>query len=204
MNRRSWYVLLALLAAVLVGGGIAYAAASRQAPPPDLTVVAASTNTMLDGQAQARMERYLRPMVRDLNGDGKTAVEVRGLFTRGSESIVFPANGAVIGLELDSGPDTQRLRRYIEDGSYDLFLVTDEPYLDFPGGKALCCKEAYCRMLPEDLQMPDNPYCTELAGIAMLREQNLGSTPFYGCIQKDVTQEEYDLCVEILRQLKAA
>lgn len=194
------YALIALgvVAVIIVINVITYVVKKVSHPTPDVSVVVACAK-VVDFQVQDEMELYLKPLVGDLDGNGREVAAVVPLRVVENEAMAQAGVGAV-GAEDDIG----RLNSYIASGEYKLFLVSDEPRGTYSGAMATCCKETYCRELPEDLQTNDNSYCTELTGIAMLEEQGMGRIPFYGCIQKDATDEEYDHLVEILRQLKAA
>lgn len=194
------YALIALgvVAVIIVINVITYVVRKVSHPTPDLSIVVACAK-VVDFQVQDEMELYLKPLVGDLDGNGREVAEVVPLRTVANEAIAQAGLGAV-GAE----DDISRLSAYIASGEYKLFVVSDEPRGTYPGAMESCCTADLCRELPEDLQTEENPYCTELTGIAMLEEQSMGKIPFYGCIQKDATDEEYDLMVEILRQLKAA
>ena len=201
-TKKDDYKKYALIALGVVAVIVLYVALTRvikkvSHPTPDVSVVVACTK-VVDFQMEDGMEAYLKPLVKDLDGNGKAVADVVPLYLVPNEAIA--ANGLdAVGAE----SDIDRLRTYISEGECPLFLVSHEPG-SYGSAKDLCCTERNCRELPEDLQTADNPYCTELTGIAMLEQQKMEKIPFYGCIQKDATQEEYDLCVDILRQLKAA
>lgn len=169
-------------------------------PTPDMSIVVACAK-VVDFQMEDQLEAYLSPLVGDLDGNGRAVADVVPLRALNNEAIAQAGVGAV-GAE----SDIDRLHAYIsgKEESYRLFLVSDEPREGYAGAKASCCTAQKCRELPEDLQSPDNAYCTELTGAALMVKPGLEQIPFYGCVQKDATEEEYDLCVEILRQLKAA
>lgn len=169
-------------------------------PTPDMSIVVACAK-VVDFQMEDQLEAYLSPLVGDLDGNGKAVADVVPLRAIENEAMAQSGVGAV-GAE----SDISRLQAYIagSDEGYRLFLVSDEPRDGYAGAMGSCCTAQKCRELPEDLQSPDNPYCTELTGAELLVKPGLEKIPFYGCIQKDATEEEYDLCVEILRQLKAA
>ena len=167
-------------------------------PTPDMSIVVACAK-VVDFQMQDEMERYLKPLVGDLDENGREVAAVVPLRVVENEAISQTGVGAV-GAETD----IDRLQSYIAGGEYKLFLVSDEPRGAYQGAMKACCTDSLCRELPEDLQTDENPYCTELTGIPMLEAQGMGKLPFYGCIQKDATDAEYNHMVEILRQLKAA
>lgn len=166
-------------------------------PTPDLTVTVACAK-VVDYQVQDQIERVLEPMVGDLDGNGREVVEIEALRMVQNEAIAQSGVGAV-GAETDF----DKLQSALNNGTSLLYLVSDEPRSGYPGAKAVSCKESYCRELPEDLRDGDDPYCTDLTGIPLLEERGFGKIPFYGCIHKNATDAEYDLLVEVLRQLKA-
>ncbi len=167
-------------------------------PTPDMSIVVAC-GKVVDFQMQDEMEQYLKPLVGDLDGNGREVAAVVPLHLRENEAIAQSGVGTV-GAESDA----DRLRSYITGGEYKLYLLSDEVRGGVFRAADAYCTENYCRALPEDLAEEDNPYCTELTGCKLLAEQGLEKYPFYGCIQKDATDEEFDYMVEILRQIKAA
>ena len=202
-TKKDDYKKYALIALGVVAVIVLYCVVTRvikkvSHPTPDMSIVVACSK-VVDFQMEDEMELYLKPLMDDLDGNGKAVADVVPLRTVINEAISQAGVGAV-GAE----SDIDRLQSYISGGAYPLFLVSDEPLGGYSGAKAVCCTEQNCKKLPEDLQTEDNPYCTELTGIEMLAEQKMEKIPFYGCIQKDATEEEYALCVKILRQLKAA
>lgn len=177
---------------VLIGVGVVlvillynlttYAIRRLSHPTPDMSVVIASTK-ILDDQMTDDVEALLSPLVGDLDGNGKAVVEV------------VPLNlWRETAMEADS--DTAKLAEYIEDGIYRLFLISSD------ANWRLYCKASHCRALPEDLAEED-PYYVKLPGSVLFRETKMGLIDFYGCIQKDATDTEYDAMVALLRELKA-
>lgn len=191
-------IALGVVAVIIVINVITYVVKKVSHPTPDMSIVVACAK-VVDFQMQDEMELYLKPLVGDLDGNGREVAAVVPLRMVENEAMAQAGLGAV-GAE----DDISRLNAYIASGEYKLFLVSDEPRGTYSGAKAACCRAEFCRELPEDLQMEDNPYCTDLTGIPMLEEQGMEKVPVYGCIQKDATDGEYDHMVEILRQLKAA
>ena len=177
---------------VLIGAGIVlvillynlatYAIRRLSHPTPDMSVVIASTK-ILDDQMTDDAETLLSPLVGDLDGNGKAVAEV------------VPLNlWRETAMETDS--DTAKLAEYIGDGTYRLCLISSD------ANWRLYCKASHCRALPEDLAEED-PYYVKLPGGVLFRETKMGLIDFYGCIQKDATDTEYDAMVALLRELKA-
>lgn len=131
-------------------------------PTPDLSVVVAC-GKVVDFQMEDEMEAYLKPMVGDLDGNGKAVADVVPLTLRENEAVMQAGVG-------EMGAD--QLRAYITDGTYKLYLLSDEERPGvFQAAKAYC-SENYCRALPEDLAAEDNPYCTEMTGCELLTKQS--------------------------------
>lgn len=177
---------------VLIGAGIVlvillynlatYAIRRLSHPTPDMSVVIASTK-ILDDQMTDDAETLLSPLVGDLDGNGKAVAEV------------VPLNlWRETAMETDS--DTAKLAEYIGDGTYKLFLISSD------ANWRLYCKASHCRALPEDLAEED-PYYVKLPGSVLFQETKMGLIDFYGCIQKDAADGEYDAMVALLRELKA-
>lgn len=177
---------------VLIGVGVvlviilynltSYAIRYLSHPTPDMSVVIASTK-ILDDQMADDAEDLLSPLVGDLDGNGKKVVEVVPLN-------VWRNSG--IGADTDAA----KLDDYIAHGTYRLFLISSDA--DWYG----YCKASYCRELPEDLAEED-PYYVKLPGSVIFQETKMGLIDFYGCIQKDATDAEYDAMVALLQELKA-
>lgn len=197
------YALIALgVAAVIVLYNVVTKLIYKVSHPTPDVKVAVACEKVVDFQMQDGIEAYLSPLVGDLDGNGREVAAVVPLHTVENEAIAQAGLGAV-GAETD----IDRLQNYLSSGECQLFLISDgrRPMPDkYGGNKAENCTAAHCRELPENLAEEDNPYCTDLTGCAILTEQNLGKLPFYGCIQKDVTEAEYDRLVAVLRQMKAA
>lgn len=97
-------------------------------------------------------------------------------------------------IETDS--DTSKLHDYIANGTYRLFLISSD------ANWKLYCKPSYCRALPQDLADEDS-YFVKIPGNVLFQETKMGLIDFYACIQKNVTDAEYDAMVTLLRKLKA-
>lgn len=151
-------------------------------PTPDMSIVIASTK-ILDDTMSENAENLLSPLVGDLDNNGKEVVEVVPLnLWRNS------------GIETDS--DTSKLHDYIANGTYRLFLISSD------ANWKLYCKPSYCRALPQDLADEDS-YFVKIPGNVLFQEIKMGLIDFYACIQKNVTDAEYDAMVTLLRKLKA-
>ena len=65
--------------------------------------------------------------------------------------------------------------------------------------------DEYLAELPEELVDEKNPCCTDISGCEMLAGQKLQRVEgFYAGIRKDVSAEEYETAVAILRGIKAS
>ena len=175
-------------------------------PTPDMTVVIACEHTV-DIQDEKSLEKALAACIPDLDGNGKTVVEVVALRMVENEAIT------VSGVNLAGAQsDPDRLAEYISQGTYDLFLLANEAetrpaihsQIGIPPAVASYCNSDYCRRLPEALASGNNPYCASLTGCKIFSDLGWERVPFYGCVQKNASQEMYELSLEILEQLKAA
>ena len=147
-----------------------------------MSIVIASTK-ILDDTMSENAENLLSPLVGDLDNNGKEVVEVVPLnLWRNS------------GIETDS--DTSKLHDYIANGTYRLFLISSD------ANWKLYCKPSYCRALPQYLADEDS-YFVKIPGNVLFQETKMGLIDFYACIQKNVTDAEYDAMVTLLRKLKA-
>lgn len=159
----------------------AYAIRRLSHPTPDMSVVIASTK-ILDDQMAEDAEKLLSPLVGDLDGNGRAVAEVVPLNLWRDTAIA-------------SDSDTEKLRTYMADGTYRLFFISSD------ANWRLYCKGDNCRALPEDLAEED-PYYIRLPGSVFFQEAKMGLIDFYGCIQKDASDAEYDAMVQLLRKLK--
>lgn len=184
---------------------ITWAVRKASHPTPDMTVVVACDNAV-DFEIKNSMEETLAAYIPDLDGNGKNVVEVLGLKT--------VENDAITAAEVDlagAQSDFDVLQEYFTQGTYALFLLSYHAegrpvFSDYVGEQPAViryCNNAYCRALPEDLADGKNPYRVKLTGCKLLADVGWERVPFYGCIQKDATDEEYELAVEVLRKILA-
>lgn len=173
-------------------------------PTPDMTVVIAC-ETAMDFDAEDTLEEHLSACIPDIDGNGKTVVDVLALHLVENEEVEY--------YELDkvgAQTDIDLLEEYITEGTYSLFLLSNraegEPiFTDYVGMQSAVysyCNQSCCRALPEDLADESNPYCVDLTGCELFEAIGWERVPFYGCIQKDASDEEYEVAVEILRFIK--
>ena len=156
-------------------------------PTPDITVVIASTK-ILDYVMADEAEAFLAPLVGDLDGNGKAVVEVIPLNMTANEGVATMQHYGA-----DVKTDATLLDEYIHDGTYHLFILNANTY----------CKSTYCRELPKDLASDDSIYYVEIPGDAIFEETKMSLVNFYGCIHKDATNDEYNVMVKLLGDLKA-
>lgn len=172
-------------------------------PTPDITVIFGS-ELALDFDQEDTLESDLSPYVPDLDGNGKSVVDVVALH--------LVENEGVEHYELDkvgAQTDIDRLEEYLTEGTYPLFLLSNraegqpifENYVGMQSPVYSFCNKNYCRSLPEDLVEGNNPYCVSLTGCDLLRDIGWEQVPFYGCISKNASDEEYELAVSILRTI---
>lgn len=117
------YALIALgvVAVIIVINVITYVVRKVSHPTPDMSIVVACAK-VVDFQMQDEMELYLKPLVGDLDGNGREVAEVVPLRMVENEAMAQAGIGAV-GAE----DDISLLQSYIASGEYKLFLVSDEP-----------------------------------------------------------------------------
>ena len=212
--RKYALIVAGVVLVIILYNVITWAIHKASHPTPDMTVVVACEK-VVDFEVQNSMEDTLSAYIPDLDSNGKTVVEVLGLWM--VENKAVKDNGLD---KVGAKTDIAMLREYFEQGTYKLFLVSstdpgmpessalEESVLDGEnqdGSDATgYCSAAYCRALPEDLADEKNPYRVELTGCKLFADAGWERVPFYGCIQKDATDEEYELAVEVLRKILAA
>lgn len=161
-------------------------------PTPDIVVVFGAA-TVTDYQEEDDMEAILKAWASDLDGNGKTVVDVVAYDIRENEAMT------TVGVKEVGAEDGQlTFTSSITEGAALIYITHDTSVLDsyFEG--------TYLAELPQELASEEYGCCVNISGCSMLEEQGLGKVPFYAGVKKDATAEEYELAVEILRQLKAS
>lgn len=191
-ERKGWrkYLLPGILIlAVLVGGsvGLYFLIDGQMHPQVDYRVCLAFPYQVNERNLYD-MGQILSPMVGDLDGNGKAV------------TVVDQVNVVTSSL----GPSTvsESFNRTVRDKEYPLYFMCGESlarYFQF---------DRLCRPLPEDLvtesKDPKDACRVDLTGTTAVQAANLGDLQVYGCIPQSVTDEEYELAVELLRKILAA
>ena len=165
---------------------------------PDYRVVIACSESLSQDVVEA-LENAIGGVVGDRNGDGTVSVAVQSLRLvdlSGNIDLANPGENA--------DDDFNRMAVYLADGSYDLFLLSDEPSGGFLGAATVYCNAGFFVELPEDLADAGCPSRTSLEGAPFFSEIGLDSIPFYGCVLSGGKTEETDQAIDILRELKTA
>lgn len=199
------YVLIAAGIVVLIIGYklITRAIYKTAHPTPDMTVIVACENAV-DFDAEDSLEAALSEHIPDLDGNGKTVVDVKAL--------KLAENEAIVHYELDMAgakSDLDLLEEYLTEGTYMLFLLENaaegqpifDDYVGMQSAVYEYCNKFYCSPLPEDLSA-DNQYCVNITGCKLFEDIGWERVPFYGCIQKDASDEEYEIAVNMLHMIK--
>jgi hypothetical protein len=138
------------------------------------------------------VEHTLTPLIGDLDGDGETLLAVDYMDAQPGFWAQQPG---------DNEGCVENLQTELRDGDYQIILIVDRKsnvynvYDDFSFDS--------CRVLPEDLADPSDPYRVDLSGIQALRAGNLEELTVYGGIANTATDEEYEFAVELLREMLA-
>ena len=165
---------------------------------PDYQVVVACSET-LNQTVVENLERAIGGVTGDLNGDGTVSVLVQSLRLvdlSGNIDLANPGENA--------DDDFNRMAVYLADGSYDLFLLSDEPSGGFLGAATVYCDAGFFIELPEDLSDPDCPSRASLEDAPFFREIGLDSVPLYGCVLSSGKTGATNQAIDILRKLKTA
>ena len=165
---------------------------------PDYQVVVACSESLSQDVVE-ELENAIGGVVGDCNGDGAVSVTVQALRLvdlSGNIDLANPGENA--------DDDFNRMAIYLADGSYDLFLLSDEPSGGFLGAATVYCNAGFFAELPEDLADPDCPSRASLEGAPFFSEIGLDSTPFYGCVLSSGKAEKINQAIDILRELKTA
>lgn len=169
-------------------------------PTPDILVVFGAA-TVTDDQEEDDMEAIFKAWASDLDGNGKTVVDVVAYDLRENETMTVVGVEAmtVAGIkEVGAEDGEMTLASSITEGAALIYITHDTSMLD-----SYFC-ETYLAELPQELVSEEYDCCVNISGCSMLVEQGLGKVPFYAGVKKDATAEEYDLAVELLWQLKAS
>ena len=165
---------------------------------PDYRVVVACSESLSQDVVEA-LENAIGGVTGDLNGDGTVSVTVRSLRLVDQSGNIDLANPGE-----NADDDFNRMAVYLADGSYDLFLLSDEPSGGFLGAATVYCNAGFFAELPEELADPDCPSRTSLENAPFFSEIGLDSVPFYGCVLNSGKTEEMSQAIDILRELKTA
>ena len=210
-TKKDDYIKYALIAAGIVALIVLYKLVTwgiqkASHPTPDMTVVIAC-EAAVDFDAEDTLEANLSTCVPDIDGNGKSVVDVLPLHLVGNEEIAY--------YELDkvgAQTDIDLLDEYLTEGTYSLFLLSNrteghpffDNYVGMQSASYQYCNQSYCRALPEDLASEDSAYCVALTGCKLFEDIGWENVPFYGCIPQAATQEEYDFAVALLRRILAS
>lgn len=165
---------------------------------PDYQVVVACSESLSQDVVEG-LENAIGGVVGDRNGDGTVSVTVQALRLvdlSGNIDLANPGENA--------DDDFNRMAVYLADGSYDLFLLSDEPSGGFLGAATVYCNAGFFVELPEELADPGCPSRASLEGAPFLSEIGLDSIPFYGCVLSSGKTEKTNQAMDILRELKTA
>lgn len=165
---------------------------------PDYKIVVACSEALGQDVVEA-LENAVGGVTGDLNGDGTVSVVVQALRLVDQSGNIDLANPGE-----NADDDFNRMAVYLADGSYSLFLLSDEPSGGFQGAATVYCDAGFFTELPEDLADPGCPSRTSLEDAPFLSEIGLDSIPFYGCVLNTGRTEETNQAIDILRKLKSA
>jgi hypothetical protein len=179
---------LILLIGILVLCRVQY---TQTHPAADYRIRFAGSLIVGDESIEA-MEHTLTPLIEDLDGDGETLLAVDYMDAQPGFWAQQPG---------DNEGRVENLQTELRDGDYQIILIVDwnsnvyNVYDDFSFDS--------CRVLPEDLADPSDPYKVDLGGIQALKAGKLEGLTVYGGIAKTATDEEYEFAVELLREMLA-
>lgn len=154
-------------------------------PTPDLTVVV-GCEAIIDHMMEDGMEAELKTLAADLDGNGKTVVDVVPYDTR-SNSAISESGTNHVGAQDGGGLFAAEL----EEGDALIFIKTGRDGFDGD----------VCAKLPEEMQTDTEPYCVEITDSKLIRDLGFKRGNFYAGIAKNATEAEYALAVEMLKQL---
>ncbi len=192
-GRRVLLGCLVLAVALGVSWGL-YAIISSQVNPAADVRIRFYAQGYLTEKGVYTMGQSLSTLVEDLDGNGKSCGVV--------EFAQVHPEAFVMGENVQ-----YNIPKYIENametGEIALFFLDNREYEGY-GEFTLCQDYRFyrcCRTLPEDLQVEDNPYCAEVTGIELFRCIGETDWPVYACISDAVSEEEYEMAVELLRKM---
>lgn len=158
-------------------------------PVPDV-VVAFGAATVTDFQEEDDMEALLKPYALDLDGNGKAVVDVIPYEISENEAMLMA------GITDAGGEDGQAsFLGCITEAAALLYITHEASMLD------RYFNDSYLSELPAELASKTYPYCADISGCGMLEEQRLGRVPFYAGIRKGVTEEEYQIALNIIQAI---
>ena len=194
------YTLIGLVIAVFIVGVCLLTSflKRKNTVEPDYRVVVACSESLSQDVVEA-LENAIGGVTGDLNGDGTVSVTVQSLRLVDQSGNIDLANPGE-----NADDDFNRMAVYLADGSYDLFLLSDEPSGGFLGAATVYCNAGFFTDLPEDLADPDCPSRTSLENAPFFSEIGLDSVPFYGCVLNSGKTEQMSQAIDILRKLKTA
>ena len=165
---------------------------------PDYRVVVACSES-LSQDVVDDLENVIGGVVGDRNGDGTVSVSVQALRlvdVSGNIDLANPGENA--------DDDFNRMAIDLADGSYELFLLSDEPSGGFKGAATVYCEADFFAELPENLADPTCKTRTPLKDAPFWSEIGLETIDFYGCVpDRGDTAAEHQ-AMDILRELKTA
>ena len=145
------------------------------------------------------LENAIGGITGDLNGDGKVAVQVQAL-----QLVDVSGNIDLMNPTGNADDDFNRMAVYLANGSYNLFLLSDEPSGGFKGAATVYCEAGFFAELPEDIADPACPSRASLENAPFLTEIGLDTMTFYGCVVDSGDSETAEQAIHVLRELKNA
>ena len=165
---------------------------------PDYRVVVACSES-LSQDVVDDLENVIGGVVGDRNGDGTVSVSVQALRlvdVSGNIDLANPGENA--------DDDFNRMAIDLADGSYELFLLSDEPSGGFKGAATVYCEADFFAELPENLADPTCKTRTPLKDAPFWSEIGLETIDFYGCVPDRGDTAAENQAIDILRELKTA
>ena len=165
---------------------------------PDYRVVVACSES-LSQDVVDDLENVIGGVVGDRNGDGTVSVTVQALRlvdVSGNIDLANPGENA--------DDDFNRMAIYLADGSYDLFLLSDEPSGGFLGAATVYCEADFFAELPDGLADPTCKTRASLKDAPFWSEIGLETIDFYGCVPDRGDTAAENQAIDILRELKTA